>query len=241
MEELIIKEFEISVHNSPEAEELFGNTTDDIIAVASKNGFVEKIPILGLVVKAHEVVQDFRNLAFCKKIYRFLVFTSRYSKKRIADFFEEYSNANEENGYESMLSVLERMDNYNKVDIMTRLLKAKLEGELSIENFIRLTCSLQSIPYVDIKRLPDYLESVSTRYDTYMLLAAGLLYQSAIGIDGIEESEANQYQLNESGLLFVKYGLNIDVSSYVKCDAPISTATDEDIDEIFQKKFPDLE
>ena len=203
MEDLIIKDFETSVQNSAEAEELFGDTTDDIITVVNKKGFIEKIPVLGWVVKTQEAIQDFRNLVFCKKIYRFLVFTSRYSKKRLSDFFDEYSSANEENGYESMLLVLERMDNYNKVDVMTRLLKAKLDGELSIDNFIRLTSSLQLVPYVDLKRLPDYLVSTSTRYDTYMLLAAGLLYQSVFGIDGFEESAANQYQLNESGLRYL--------------------------------------
>ena len=138
MDEIIIKNFETSVQNSPEAEELLGDTTNDIITVVNRNGFIEEFQMLGL----------------------------------------------------------------------TRLLKAKLDGELSIDNFIRQTCTLQLVPYVDLKHLPDYLESIATRYDTYMQLAAGLLYQSVIGIDGFEESAANLYQLNESGLLFVKYGLN---------------------------------
>ena len=205
MEDLIIKDFETSVQNSAEAEELFGDTTDDIIAVANQHGFIEKIPILGWVVKTQEAFQDFRNLVFCKKIYRFLIFTSRYSKKQIADFFEEYSSANQENGYESMLLILERMDNYNKVDVMANLLKAKLAGKLSIDNFIRLTSSLQIVPYVDLRYMPDYLDSIATRHDTYMLLAAGLLYQSAIGVDGVGRENSSHYQLNDNGLLFVQF------------------------------------
>lgn len=235
MEDLIIKDFETSVQNSAEAEELFGDTTDDIIAVANQYGFIEKIPILGWVVKTQEAFQDFRNLVFCKKIYRFLVFTSRYSKKQIADFFEEYSSANQENGYESMLLVLERLDNYNKVGVMNNLLKAKLEGQLSIENYIRLVASLQQIPYVDLKYLPDYLESIGTRHDTYMLLAAGLLYNSEIGIDGVGKEDGSRYQLNDNGLLFVNYGLGVDVSRCVKSESPIPTATEADIDEMWSK------
>ena len=235
MDDLIIKDFETSVQNSAEAEELFGNTTDDIIAVANQHGFIEKIPILGWVVKTQEAFQDFRNLVFCKKIYRFLVFTSRYSKKQIADFFEEYSSANQENGYESMLLVLERLDNYNKVGVMNNLLKAKLEGQLSIENYIRLVASLQQIPYVDLKYLPDYLESIGTRHDTYMLLAAGLLYNSEIGIDGVGKEDGSHYQLNDNGLLFVNYGLGVDVSRCVKSESPIPTATEADIDEMWSK------
>lgn len=235
MEDLIIKDFETSVQNSAEAEELFGDTTDDIIAVANQHGFIEKIPILGWVVKTQEAFQDFRNLVFCKKIYRFLIFTSRYSKKQIADFFEEYSSANQENGYESMLLVLERLDNYNKVGVMTNLLKAKLEGQLSMENYIRLVASLQQIPYVDLKYLPDYLENIGTRHDTYMLLAAGLLYNSEIGIDGVGKEDGSRYQLNDNGLLFVNYGLGVDVSRCVKSESPIPTATEADIDEMWSK------
>ena len=235
MEDLIIKDFETSVQNSAEAEELFGDTTDDIIAVVNQHGFIEKIPILGWVVKTQEAFQDFRNLVFCKKIYRFLIFTSRYSKKQIADFFEEYSSANQENGYESMLLVLERLDNYNKVGVMNNLLKAKLEGQLSIENYIRLVASLQQIPYVDLKYLPDYLESIGTRHDTYMLLAAGLLYNSEIGIDGVGKEDGSRYQLNDNGLLFVNYGLGVDVSRCVKSESPIPTATEADIDEMWSK------
>ena len=235
MEDLIIKDFETSVQNSAEAEELFGDTTDDIIAVANQYGFIEKILILGWIVKTQEAFQDFRNLVFCKKIYRFLVFTSRYSKKQIADFFEEYSSANQENGYESMLLVLERLDNYNKVGVMNNLLKAKLEGQLSIENYIRLVASLQQIPYVDLKYLPDYLESIGTRHDTYMLLAAGLLYNSEIGIDGVGKEDGSRYQLNDNGLLFVNYGLGVDVSRCVKSESPIPTATEADIDEMWSK------
>ena len=235
MEEIIIKDFETSVQNSTEAEELFGNTTDDIITVVNQNGFIEKIPILGWVVKTHDAVEDFRHLVFCKKIYRFLVHTSQFSKKQIEDFFDEYSKANQENGYESMLLVLERMDNYNKIDVMANLLKAKLEGKLSIDNFIRLTSSLHIVPYVDLRRLPDYLESIGTRHDTYMLLAAGLLYNSEIGVDGVGKEDGSRYQLNDNGLLFVKYGLGVDISRYVKSESPIPTATEADIDEMWAR------
>ena len=196
MDDLIIKDFETSVQNSPEAEKLFGDTTDDVISVVNKHGFLDLIPILKWIVKPQEAFQDFRNLVFCKKIYRFLVFTSRYSKQQIADFFEEYSNASQENGYETMLLVLERLDNYNKVDVMANLLKAKLEGRISIDNFIRLTSSLQIVPYVDLRCLPDYLESIGIRHDTYMLLAAGLLYQSEIGVDVVGRDDSNQEAAN---------------------------------------------
>lgn len=240
MEEIIIRDFKTSVQNSPEAEELFGNTTDDVIVVVNKHGFIDKIPILRWVVKTHDAVEDFRHLVFCKKIYRFLVHTSRYSKTQLAEFFDEYSNANQENGYESMLLVLERLDNYKKVDVMANLLKAKLDGDLSIDNFIRLTSSLQIAPYVDLQRLPDYMNSIGTRHDTYMLLAAGLLYNSAIGVDEVGAENSNHYQLNDNGLLFVKFGLRHDVSGFKKnCEQAIIVA-DGNVPEQLKGDYPDI-
>ena len=235
MENIIVKDFVTSVQNSPEAEDLFGNLTDDFITVVKKNGIIDLIPILKWVVKPQEAIQDLCNLRFCKKLYRFLYFTSRYSKKQITDFFDEYASANHENGYESMLLVLDRLDNYNKVGVLTNLLKAKLDGHLTIDNFVRLTSSLQIVPYVDLKYLSDYLNSISVRHDTYMLLSAGLLYQSGIGVDGVGRDDSSQYQLNDNGLLFVRYGLGVDVSSYVKGEAPVRPLTEEEIQKSWKK------
>lgn len=226
----IIKDFEQSVRQSPEAEDIFGNTTDDVIKVSIDNGVLQRLPILGHFVEGTKFIEDFRNQRFIKKIYRFLFQTYKFDRKQIDQFFEEYSQASCENGYELMLSVLERIDNINKVDVVTNLLRAKLDGQISIDNYIRLIASLQIAPYIDLRRLPDYLDSTGTRHDTYMLFAAGLLYNSAIGVDGVGKEDSNHYQLNDNGLLFVKCGLNVDVSGYVKSDAPISEITKEEIE-----------
>ena len=79
------------------------------------------------------------------------------------------------------------------------------------------------------------MESIGTRHDTYMLLAAGLLYNSEIGIDGVGKEDGSRYQLNDNGLLFVKYGLGVDVSRCVKSESPIPTATETDLNEMWAK------
>ncbi len=240
MENDIVSDFQLSVLNSQDAEAIFGDTTDDIIAAADKNGLLEKLPIIKYFVAANKFVEDFRNRRFLKKIYRFLYQTHKYNKKKIKAFFEEFSNASIENGYELMLEVLERLDNIHKVDVMTNLLKAKLDGQITIDDFIRLTASLRIVPYVDLKRLPDYIKSIGTRYDTYMLYAAGLLYNSAIGSDGVGVNNSNHYQLNDNGLLFVKYGLKQDVSSYVKSNEQLIVVADDEVPEQMQGEYPNI-
>lgn len=231
----LISVFRQTIDNGRKASNVLGDGTDEALHSLFERGVFDEVPVIGWFVKVCNVASDIQAYRFCKKIYRFIFLTQEYDIKELNKFWHEYSAANEENGYELMLSVLDKIDNLNKVGVMTNLLKAKLEGQLSIENYIRLVASLQQIPYVDLKHLPDYLESIGTRHDTYMLLAAGLLYNSEIGIDGVGKEDGSRYQLNDNGLLFVKYGLGKDVSQCVKSESPIPTATEAEINEMWAK------
>ncbi len=239
-QEKLVEEFKETIANGNKASAVLGDGTDNAFRSMFQRGIFDNVPVFGFFVKACNVVSDIQAYRFCKKIYRFVFLTQDFDRAKMDTFWHEYATVNKENSYEMMLTVLDKVDNLYKVDVMARLLKSKLDGEISIENFIRLTTSLQMVPFVDLKYLPDYIQNVSVRYDTYMLLSAGLLYNTSIGVDGVGSKDANQYQLNDNGVLFVKYGLGVDVRKYVKSPAPISFGDDDDIDEIFRKDNPDL-
>ena len=236
----MIADFRLTVENGRKVSDVLGDGTDEALRSLFQRGVFDEVPVIGWFVKACNVASDIQAYRFCKKIYRFVFLTQEYDREKLDKFWQEYSAANQEDGYELMLSVLDKVNNLNKVDIMANLLRAKLEGQLSIENYIRLVASLQQIPYVDIKYLPDYLESIGTRHDTYMLLAAGLLYNSAIGIDQVGAENSNRYQLNDNGLLFVKYGLKLDISGYIKDQSQKVIVADSHIPEQLKGEYPEI-
>ncbi len=205
----IVTDFALSVRQSNQAEDIFGDTTDDVIGSLLKHDVFDKVPILGYFVKGHQIVEDIRTQRFCKKIYLFLYHTKDYDRQKLDEFFKEYSNANQENGYDLMLSVLERIDNINKVTVMANLLHAKLDDQISIDDFVRLTASLDRVPYVDLMKLPEYESNRSISKDTYMLSSSGLVYEFVIDAGG-----DSKYRLNENGVLFVRYGLKQRVADY---------------------------
>lgn len=70
---------------------------------------------------------------------------------------------------------------------------------------------MNAVPYIDLNKLPDYLKSKIGGKETFMLLAAGLVFESVTNREG-----RSQYQLNDNGILFVKYGLRQSVEGYKK-------------------------
>ena len=205
----LVKEFQITVSNGDKASEVLGDGTDQAFHSMFERGVFDNVPVFGYFVKACNVLSDIQAYRFCKKIYKFLFFTQNYDRAKLDAFWREYAFENKENSYELMLSVLDNVDNINKVDIMAYLLKAKLDGEITIEDFIRLTAALNVVPYIDLNKLPDYLKSKEVGKETYMLFAAGLVYESVTNREG-----PSQYQLNDNGILFVKYGLRQSVEGY---------------------------
>lgn len=227
-----VEGFRQTLAEVPKAEELFDDNFDTFISCAYDNDLLDKFPalgwLMGLAKGTQETYNEFIRYRFCKKAYKFLFFTKDIDRDKLNDFFREYSKASGEDGYELLLSVIDRVDNLVKVKYLANLLKAKLEGKISIDDYIRLNTALQLVPFIDLKTLPSYTESRKEGKDTYSLFASGLLVMSNIDPKG-----TNSYQLSENGLLLAKYGMEKDVSKYKKGNTSISgMVTYEKVDDL---------
>ena len=199
---------------SETARELIVQSADIAFSKIAESGLLNGIPIFGLMNGAVKLIHDFRNFRFAEKIYRFLFQSQDIPIHKQVEFIYDYEQVNKENGYELLLSVIDRLDNLNKIDIMTNFVRNRVYKKITINEFIRLTIALERIPYPDIQNLPNYLTDCYEPGVTDMLNASGLLFESII-----DANETNKYQLNQTGRDFLKYGLNKDIED--RDNAPV--------------------
>lgn len=190
---------------------------------------VNGVPVLGMLNGVYKIYKNVQAYRLAKKVYRFLYHTREIEKEKKREFVNEYIESNQEDGIDALLSVIDQLDNQRKVDIMARLLKSKIEEEISIYEFNRLVACLQRIPYSDILKLKDYKDHYYEPGVTEVLYTAGVLYLSHEDF----EEDINKYKLNYNGAQLLKYGLKVDVE--IPTDFKVkrkAVVIDSDIDEI---------
>lgn len=256
----IVESFQNSFEND--------NTIDFVIDAADwafdkfvNSDAVNGVPVVGMLNGVYKIYKNVQAYRLAKKVYLFLYHTKAIDAEKKRKFVEEYIESNQEDGIDALLSVIDQLDNQNKVGIMTNLLKAKVDEVITIYEFNRLVACLRRIPYSDILKLKDYVDHYYEPGVTEVLYAAGVLYLSHEDF----EEDTNKYKLNYNGAQLLKYGLKVDVEipadfrvrrNAVVVDRDIDvikeniieeakpkwegdildkvTATDEDVDEIFE-------
>ena len=211
---------------------------DKIVDSDAVNG----VPVVGMLNGVYKIYKNVQAYRLAKKVYRFLYHTREIETEKKRRFVKEYIESNQEDGIDALLSVIDQLDNQHKVDIMARLLKAKVNEEITIYEFNRLVACLRRIPYSDILKMKDYKEHHYEPGVTEVLYAAGVLYLSHEDF----EEDTNKYMLNYNGAQLLKYGLKEDVKiptdfkvqrKAVVTDGDIldREASDSDVDEIFDR------
>ena len=112
-----------------------------------------------------------------------------------------------------LLAVIDKIDNANKINILCNLMRAKINGEISIDNFVRLCQVIERLPYVDFKNLVKYKVDYSELGTDDVLSSSGVIYNSVIDANG-----GDKYRLNYMGKLLLRYGMNVSID----LDAPSS-------------------
>lgn len=204
MEELI-KSFE-NTYDSDAAYKTVAQVGDVAVDALIDDGVLDGVPIISTLKGLYKATKNFQLYRLMKKMHKFIFVTHDTTSCEREKFIAEYAEKNKENGCEALFAVLERIDNINKVDVLANLIKAKIKGFISIENFIRLTTILERIPFSDLRDLPKYINDYYEHGSTDILLSAGVLNQTVLDANG-----SNKYRLNFLGAILLKYGLSYDV------------------------------
>ena len=207
----LISSFEVSFNEESVNDfliELADSTFDKLINSDTLNG----IPVLGFMNSVRKINNSIQEYRIAKKLFYFLYNTKDLSTEEKTGFIYDLENVNQENAYESLYSLIDRIDNANKIHILANLIKSRVWKEISIEDFVRLTIVLERIPYPDLNNIKKYTENCNEPGVTDMLNAAGILYESVVDQDSL-------YRLNSIGEKFLKHGLCYDFNvhgSYTK-------------------------
>lgn len=127
--------------------------------------------------------------------------------------------------------MIDRLDNINKQIILANLTKARINSDISIEDYFRLSSILERIPYVDFQFLPSYANAnYDESGDTELLYATGVLQIAVIDANG-----NNKYILSELGRKLLQYGMmiNTEVKHGKGVEVALNTISEEDLEQLF--------
>ena len=178
---------------------------DSLMSCVNLPQVVESIPVLGVLVSLTKSVVDIRTFLLTRKVYDFFFGIKEIPIEKRIKFSEEYCRENREDTAAALLSILDRMNNRNSVPIICRLMKAKMNDDISMRDFNRCILALERVSYADLDRLSKfeddyYEEGVSESFES-----AGLVYQSVI--DPRNCYGGLKMKLSRTGRILLAYGL----------------------------------
>ena len=197
----IIEPFK-DTYGSEEAYNTIAQIGDVTIDTIIDGGLLDGVPLFGTLRGIYKATKSIQMRRLTVKLHKFFFITQNTTLEERIGFMQEYTEKSKEEGYEALLAVIDRLDNVNKVDIITNLMNAKIREYISINDFIRLCVVVDRIPYPDFDELHKYTTDYYEDGSTDTLLSAGVLFNTIIGTD-----EGNKYRLNSLGEKLLKYGL----------------------------------
>lgn len=202
------------------------------------------IPVLGGVVASIlQIVRSNREtyveMEFYRKLLALIYGIKELKSKDIKSFMDEVENNAKDFSGSVITHLVNKIDNVNKASILANLIKSRVNNEISIHDFFRLSSMLDRIPYIDLNELEKYQKAYyDDSGDTELLYATG-----ALKLDTIDAQEENLYILSELGRKLLKYGMlrsaNVDNHGGTSVNGVLTDKniiSNADIDSMFNSK-----
>lgn len=123
-----------------------------------------EIPVLDIACKIYGVLNSIRNDLFLKKLAGFLSGCDERNSAKKSEFEKklEIDGAFRSKVGEGLLLILERIDHFEKTQILGKVFAGRLRGDIDEVTFYRLATAISNIPIGDLKTLEMSYEKVAT-------------------------------------------------------------------------------
>lgn len=168
----------------------------------------EMIPVFGSICKLKNIFYSYKDYQLSKKIVKFLFHIKDIDLTERYKIVGEIETLNGDKFASILLTIIDRLDNINKVEILSNLLKAKVHEEISIEDFLSLSSALENIPFIYLNKLLLYMTDRYHPGESERLSGVGIVTMRVL-----DANTGMKYRLNDAGVMLVKYGLKKDVTT----------------------------
>lgn len=204
-----LENVELSLVDSIKSEQLVEMGSDAAELVLDQlldNGILQDIPVFGTLYKMGKFGLGIREQYFAKKVYTFLFNIREISSLERERFINDLEEHTSQRAGETLLILLDKLDNIEKPKILSNLMKARIHGDISINKFLRLSCIAEKVFIHDLKELYKYIEKEQYHEDVSESLAAlGLINITTIDAAG---DPGFKYSISNLGRDMLKHGLN---------------------------------
>lgn len=171
---------------------------------------LKEIPVFGTLIKLVKVGANVRDRLFARKLIAFLAQVSSVPHEKRIKFVNKLSSKVEKrHAGEAILLLLERLDDMAKPEIVGKIVRAAILGEIDYETSIKLSAMVDRAYITDLLLLPKSETGSGIPGDVAESLASvGLLERRVepdiLGVSGTKVPNITFYSLSNHGRALVK-------------------------------------
>lgn len=171
-------------------------------------GVFNYVPVVGGVIASYLQIaknnrETYLEMDFYRKLLAFIYGIKDLQPKDIKSFMDDVEENAKDFSGSVITNLISKTDNINKATVLANLIKSRVNNDITIHDFFRLSSMLERIPYIDLNELERYQKAYYDKSgDTELLYATG-----ALKLDTIDAQDENLYILSELGQKLLKYGL----------------------------------
>lgn len=204
-------------------------------SVAGGNPVAAGAGMAKFVIDELDIIENYKVSEFLRKFTVFALELTDMTTEERLKFSEELQRKVGDYPGNVLMGMIDRLDYIQKEKVLASLIKARIHGFISVDDFFRLSSMLERIPYVDLDRLENYQNAYYDESgDSELLYSTGVLQMASI-----DEDKGNKYVLSLLGEKLIIFGLQKPVNTNKTKGTSLPNTYEEIPDEKIESLFTD--